>query len=107
MPEKLVRSRWRLLFRVVLAVAVPAAWIAYALVLHTSGRALVGFLVVVGSLATWSVLVAVASLLRPRREMTVEGIQRRCLLPWSSVRMLWVEYFGRRRYVTVLTTEPG
>jgi hypothetical protein len=108
MPERLVRSRWQLLFPVLLAVAVPAAWIGYALALHASGIELIVFLVVVGYFAARAVLAAVVSLLGPSPELTADGIRlRRRLLPWSSVQMLWIEYFGRRRYLSALTTEPG
>ncbi|GAA1824191.1 hypothetical protein GCM10009682_50570 [Luedemannella flava] len=103
----LVSSRWPLLFAALLAIVVPVAWIGYALALHGSGFLLAALVVLLG-LPVLPALVGGATLLfSPLPELTVDGIRvRRRLVPWSAIDVVWLEYFGRRLHLSVLTTDP-
>jgi hypothetical protein len=111
----LIRSRRRLLVTLLPAVVVPVAVIGYAVALHASTTwllALAAWFVLMLALAAPGTLVA---LFGPSPVLTVDGVRvrrhpwhpRLVLVPWSEPLMLWIEYFGRRPFLSVLPPDPG
>jgi hypothetical protein len=86
-----VRSRWLLLYPVLIAVAVPVALIGYALLLGASGVRLLVFTVCVALLFGPRVLMAVGELLGSSPALTADGVRLRSR-PWSRLDL--VPWFG-------------
>jgi hypothetical protein len=116
-PDEFVflRSRPRLLVSALLSLTFPAAVIGYAVALHASGTRLLALAAWFGLMTALSAPGLVVALFGPSPVLTVDGLRvrrhpwrpRLVLVPWSETLMLWIEYFGRRAFLSVLPPDPS